>query len=130
MKIMPPAALLASLVLAPWALAQEPTAGAAAPPAAEGSAPAPSAQTGPVPPGGEPSPATGEAVEPEITIREERGQTIYEYRVNGQLYMVRVQPQIGPPYYFLDTKGDGIVDTRSDAPMDSSVNQWILFQWN
>jgi len=39
----------------------------------------------------------GETVEPEVTIIDTGQERIYEYRVRGQLYMVKVQPQAGPP---------------------------------
>ena len=75
------------------------------------------------------SPVTGEAVEPEITIREEGGQTITEYRVNGFLYMVRIQPPFGPPYFLLDTNGDGVIDPRDSSPLNNNIPQWLLFSW-
>lgn len=76
-----------------------------------------------------PSPVTGEAVEPEITIREEGTQTVTEYRVNGLLYMVRIQPQLGPPYFLLDTNGDGVIDPRDSSPLNNAIPQWLLFSW-
>ena len=77
-----------------------------------------------------PSPVTGDPVEPEITIREGANETIYEYRVRGRLYMTRIQPQIGPAYYLIDSNGDGSLDQRSSIPMDINVNQWLLFSWD
>jgi hypothetical protein len=77
-----------------------------------------------------PSPITGEAVEPEITIIESGDEVIYEYRIRGQLYMVRVQPQFGPPYFLFDTNGDGLLDAQDNAATNISIPQWILFQWN
>jgi hypothetical protein len=38
------------------------------------------------------------------------GDVISEYRVGGQLRMVRVQPVRGPVYYLMDQNGDGHVD--------------------
>lgn len=76
------------------------------------------------------SPVTGETVEPEITIREGANETIYEYRVRGRMYMVKIQPRIGPAYYMIDTNGDGTLDQRSSVPMDIDVNQWVLFTWD
>ena len=38
------------------------------------------------------------------------GDVISEYRVGGQLRMVRVQPARGPVYYLMDQNGDGHVD--------------------
>jgi hypothetical protein len=77
-----------------------------------------------------PSPVTGDSVEPDITIRAEGDQLIYEYRVNGQLYMIRIQPQFGPPYFLIDTDGDGIMDIRNNSPRDISIPQWVLFSWD
>ncbi len=82
------------------------------------------------PPPAMPAGMTGdEALEPEVTIRREEDRTLYEYRINGQIYMVRVQPQVGPPYYLLDTDGDGELDAREDDPRNISVPQWVLFRW-
>lgn len=78
----------------------------------------------------EPSPVTGEAVEPEITIVEEGDRLIYEYRVRGVLYMVRIQPQVGPPYYLYDLNGDGLIDAQDRSPRNTSVPQWVLFEWD
>lgn len=76
-----------------------------------------------------PSPVTGEAVEPDITIKESGGEVVYEYRVRGVLYMVRVQPQFGPPYYLYDLNGDGLIDAQERAARNISVPQWVLFEW-
>ncbi len=78
----------------------------------------------------EPSPVTGEAVEPDITITESGGDVIYEYRAHGTLYMVRVQPQVGPAYYLYDLNGDGLIDAEDRSPMNTAVPQWVLFKWN
>ena len=71
----------------------------------------------------------GETVEPEVTIIETEKEFIYEYRVRGQLYMVKVQPQVGPPYYLMDTTGDGQLDVREDRAWSNSIPQWVLFSW-
>ena len=114
-----PALLL--LVCALPVLAEDPTPPPAAAPGAGGFLESPS-----VPP----SPVAGDPVEPEITIREGANETIYEYRVRGRLYMTRIQPQIGPAYYLIDSNGDGSLDQRSSIPMDINVNQWLLFSWD
>lgn len=75
------------------------------------------------------SPVTGEAVEPEIIIREEGGHTVTEYRVNGMLYMVRIAPQFGPAYFLLDVNGDGVIDPRDGSPFNNIIPQWLLFSW-
>ena len=75
---------------------------------------------------------SGQALEPQVTIREAESETVYEYRVNGQLVMVKVQPKGRnvPPYYFFDQNGDGELDYSQRHPRDApSVNQWVLFRW-
>jgi hypothetical protein len=71
----------------------------------------------------------GEVIEPEVKIIKQEEGTIYEYRINGQLYMVKVQPIKGPPYYLVDRDGDGEFDSRSTDPTNISVPQWILMRW-
>jgi hypothetical protein len=70
-----------------------------------------------------------EVIEPDVTIIKKDEGTIYEYRINGQLYMVKIQPVKGPAYYLVDRDGDGEFDSRSDDPTNISVPQWILMRW-
>lgn len=73
---------------------------------------------------------SGVPLEPEVTIIRRERETIYEYRVNGQVYLIRVQPEVGPPYYFVDSDGDGNVDVRrTQLDRDSHIHQWLLFRW-
>jgi len=81
------------------------------------------------PPSLPPASITGEAIEPEVTIVETDQEVIYEYRVRGQLYMVRVEPIAGPPYYLLDIDGDGVLDVQDNRPWNMAVPQWTLFSW-
>ena len=46
----------------------------------------------------------------EVTRTEANGDVVSEYRVQGQLRMVRVQPVRGPVYYLIDSNGDGRLD--------------------
>ena len=65
-------------------------------------------------------------VEPEITIRREATETFYEYRVNGILKEIRVEPEIGPTYYLVPQDGNAwIREDRSQVLVPS----WILFKW-
>ncbi|MSQ98470.1 MAG: DUF2782 domain-containing protein, partial [Xanthomonadales bacterium] len=52
----------------------------------------------------------GEAIEPSVTIRQEEDKTVEEYRYNGQIYMVKVTPKVGLPYYLIDENSDGILE--------------------
>ncbi|KRG58685.1 DUF2782 domain-containing protein [Stenotrophomonas sp. W1S232] len=56
----------------------------------------------------------------------ENGDLLEEYRVAGQLRMVRVKPARGAPYYLYDRDGDG----RMDNPRDQvPVVYWKLYSW-
>lgn len=70
-----------------------------------------------------------ENLEPEVTIRQQGSKTIHEYRINGRLYMVKIIPERGAPYYLLDQDGDGEMDTQQDNPNGVVVPQWVLFRW-
>jgi hypothetical protein len=65
-----------------------------------------------------------DVVEPEVTITT-RGETTYEeYRVNGRLYKVKVNPKYGSPYYLLfDENG---TQRRSDLEPDVIVPNWVI----
>ncbi len=55
---------------------------------------------------------------------------IEEFRRSGQLWMVKVTPAVGAPYYMVDSDGDGRPDTRRDIVGDGVVpTMWNLFSW-
>lgn len=73
---------------------------------------------------------SGETLEPEITIINKENKTIEEYRMNGNLYMVKVTPVVGPSYYLVDKDGDGELETNiDDIDSNFAVPQWVLFSW-
>lgn len=73
---------------------------------------------------------SGQPIEPEVTIIHKKEATIEEYRINGNLYMVKVTPKVGPPYYLVDMDGDGNLESRRRGIRDDmSVPQWVLFSW-
>lgn len=71
----------------------------------------------------------GESIEPEISIIQEDDRTIEEYRVNGQLYMIKIIPVVGPAYYLMDTDGDGTLEHRRHSLDNPEVPNWILLEW-
>ena len=87
----------------------------------------------PVPEAAPPPPEqvqSGEALEPEITIVRKKDAIIEEYRIHGNLYMIKVIPVVGPPYYLLDQDGDGKMETNmTEIYSDFVVPQWVLFSW-
>jgi hypothetical protein len=70
------------------------------------------------------------ALEPQVTVRTENGQTVQEYRVKGKLYMQRVTPRHGRPYILVDHRGDGTF-SRQDNTLDAGVRvpQWVLLDF-
>lgn len=62
----------------------------------------------------------------EATRTADNGDVISEYRVAGQLRMVRVQPVRGPAYYLMDSNDDGRLD-RSRG--DVSPVYYKLYSW-
>src|SRR3990172_3028705 len=91
----------------------------AALPVAAQTQPKPNLQPVPEPP---PPPAGFEldpALEPQVTILKRGTDTVEEYRVGGRLYMIKVTPARGAPYYMIDHKGDGRF-SRQDS-LDSGI---------
>lgn len=73
-----------------------------------------------------------EALEPSVTIKERERLTVYEYRLNGLLYAVKVIPKDAPAYYLVDTDGDGFMETQHRNLTSPEVNRipaWVLFRW-
>jgi len=58
----------------------------------------------------------------------ENGDTIEEYRVAGQLRVVKVVPARGPVYYLVDENGDGRLDSSKGEGTVSPV-YFKLFSW-
>jgi hypothetical protein len=68
--------------------------------------------------------------EPQIKIIERGDKKIEEYRVAGQLYMVKITPAGGVPYYLVDQDGDGDMETRMhDFNSNQNLPRWVLFRW-
>jgi len=57
---------------------------------------------------------------------EDNGDVVTEYRVQGQLRMVKIVPVRGPTYYLADRDGDG----RMDPAKGETPTTWFkLFSW-
>tara|TARA_B110000238_G_C15878773_1_gene332526 strand:+ start:111 stop:404 length:294 start_codon:yes stop_codon:yes gene_type:complete len=67
--------------------------------------------------------------EPEVTIIKDGESTTEEYRINGQLYMVKVTPDGAPPYYlYKETEGSGWLRVEGiSEPL--IVPQWVVFEF-
>jgi hypothetical protein len=64
----------------------------------------------------------------DVTRRTVDGDLVEEYRVQGQLHVVKVTPARGPTYYLVDKNGDGRLDTSEGEGTVSPV-MWKLFEW-
>lgn len=72
-----------------------------------------------------------EQIEPTVTIREEDDRRIEEYRRNGRVYMIKVTPKKGIPYYYMDTDGDGQLELDLDQQALNPVQpvHWKIKEW-
>lgn len=64
---------------------------------------------------------------PDVTIIAEEERTIYEFRQNGELRMIRVVPSFGKPYFLVPrdpTQGFGDLE-RTDALVPS----WVILEF-
>jgi hypothetical protein len=90
--------------------------------------PIPPAESGDVP---IPPKIQEEQIVPTVTIREEEDRMIEEYRLDGQIYMVKVTPKGGIPYYYIDTDGDGRLELDMDQRALNPVQPvyWKVKEW-
>lgn len=66
--------------------------------------------------------------EPEVTVVKKNGETIEEYRINGQLYMMKVTPAHGVPYYMHkeDQEGGWVMDGPNPPLI---IPKWTIFRF-
>jgi hypothetical protein len=76
----------------------------------------------PPPPGHELDPA----LEPQVTIIKRGTDTVEEYRIGGRLYMVKVTPPSGRPYYLIDHRGDGLFSRQDSFDSGIRVPMWVI----
>ena len=69
-------------------------------------------------------------IQPGVTIQEHPNRVTEEYRVNNQLYMIKVTPTVGAPYYLVDDDGSGEMEyRRNSGTLGTRAPQWTLFSW-
>lgn len=66
------------------------------------------------------------SLEPQVTIQRRGGQTIEEHRVRGRLYMVKVTPEHGVPYYLIDQDGKGDFTRRDSLDTGTRPPMWVI----
>jgi hypothetical protein len=122
MRTLPALTLLLALLAAP-ALADDDLAAATPPPlpSEEASSEAPSS--------GNAYDELDEGLQPQVTITRHRTATVEEYRQGGRLYMIKITPSKGRPYYLVDSDGDGSLESRRNALDNPEVIKWRIFSW-
>jgi hypothetical protein len=86
--------------------------------------PTPPAKVEPPPPPPMSADDTGD--EPPVTIIKQTEQTVEEFRANGVLYMIKITPKVGPPYYLVDDRGDGKFVRQESLDSGFRVPHWII----
>lgn len=74
-------------------------------------------------------PAESPEGEPQVTITKQSEQTIEEYRVSGKLYMIKITPKHGRPYYLVDDKGDGRFARQDGLDSGVRVPRWVIHKF-
>lgn len=75
----------------------------------------------PPPPG-----ALNESLEPQVTITKRGEDKVEEFRMNGKLYMLKVTPPHGVPYYMMDDRGDGSWVRNDSRDSGLRVPMWVI----
>lgn len=72
----------------------------------------------------------GSSLEPQVTITKRGEDKVEEYRINGRLYMIKITPRIGLPYYLIDNFGDGTFATGTGG-LDQGIRppMWVIRQF-
>ena len=66
---------------------------------------------------------------PQVTITKQTEQTVEEYRVGGKLYMIKITPKVGKPYYLVDDVGDGKFSRHEGFDSGVRPPRWVLFHF-
>lgn len=71
-----------------------------------------------------------EGFEPEVRIIDTGTGLVEEFRSGGRVYMIKVTPKKGPPYYLVDADGDGNMEShRNETAPRMLIPSWVLFSW-
>lgn len=68
-------------------------------------------------------------LEPQITIVQRGDERIEEFRVKGRLYMIKVTPPHGKPYFLIDQRGDGQMRKYDDLSPNFQVPLWVIHEF-
>ena len=68
-------------------------------------------------------------LEPQVTIIQHTEQTVEEYRAGGRLYMIKIIPKTGNPYYLVDDRGDGKFSRQESLDSGMRPPRWIIHEF-
>lgn len=68
-------------------------------------------------------------LEPQITIVQRGDERVEEFRVKGRLYMIKVTPPHGKPYFLIDQRGDGQMRKYDDLSPNFQVPLWVILEF-
>ena len=71
-----------------------------------------------------------DTIQPAVTIRTEGDLTIEEYRRDGNVYMVVVTPTQGPKQTYMDTDGNGRLETTDNDLERVQPVFYTLYEWD
>jgi len=64
-----------------------------------------------------------------VTITRQTDPVVEEYRVGGKLYMIKVTPKIGAPYYLVDDRGDGKFARQESLDTGFRPPRWVIHKF-
>ena len=67
---------------------------------------------------------------PAVRIPVQEGDKIEEVRQGGRVVMLKVTPPNGPPYYLVDTTGNGNWMRRDSLDDGVRVPMWPIYTWD
>ncbi len=67
--------------------------------------------------------------EPQVTIVKKGEDTVEEYRVHGELYMQKITPSHGVPYYLMKEDQEGGWSRVDDISKPLAIPKWVIFRF-
>lgn len=67
--------------------------------------------------------------EPEITIVKKGETTVEEYRMHGELYMQKITPSTGKPYYLMKQDQEGGWSKFDGPAAPLVIPKWVIFRF-
>ena len=66
---------------------------------------------------------------PAVTITKQTEQVVEEFRVGGRLYMIKITPKVGAPYYLVDDQGDGKFARQESLDSGFRPPRWVIHRF-